>query len=96
MRNDYANVDPKALDKMNESIQILIEQLEKTKIQMTEACETSYQSGNRDVQFEKIRSCIAESEDDIHNLKSFMLRYTTYLKKQAEVIKRYLGNNGPK
>ena len=42
MRNDYANVDPKALDKMNESIQILIEQLEKTKIQMTEACETSY------------------------------------------------------
>jgi len=94
--NNWANVHPDSLRKMNDAIVSLIEQLEKTKNEMKAACEASYQSGNRDIQFEKIRNSIVKSENEMLKLKNFMTRYTDYLKKQENVIRKYLAKQGPK
>ena len=93
---NYANVNPDSLKKINADIKNLMAQLEHTKREMQDSCEKSYLGGNRDVQFEKVRACITNSEDQMIKLKDFMTRYTDYLHKQENVIREYLDKKGPK
>jgi len=96
MANNWANVEPDALKKMNSEIQELSSRLDRTKGEMNMACDTCYQQGNRDIQFEKIRQKINDSENKLQQLKDFMVRYTDYLEKQEKTIRQYLSINGPK
>ena len=94
--SNYANVNPDSLKKINADIQKLMTQLESTKKEMQASCEESYRGGNRDVQFEKVRACITNSEDQMIKLKNFMTKYTDYLHKQENVIRKHLDKKGPK
>lgn len=96
MANNWANVEPDSLKKMNAEIQELSRRLDRTKGEMKLACETCYQQGNRDIQFEHIRNKINESENKLQSLNDFMVRYTDYLDKQEKTIRQYLSINGPK
>jgi hypothetical protein len=96
MANNFANVEPDALRKMNTQIHELSSRLDRTKGEMRMACDACYQQGNRDIQFEKIRQKINDSENKLQELKGLMVRYTDYLEKQEKTIRQYLSINGPK